>query len=382
MPETSARATALCGFTALAVAMGIGRFAFTPILPMMQEDAGLDVAEGGWLASANYVGYLVGALTVAHGPSKPRFAIRAGLLAIALTTLATGSTGSFAAWLVLRALAGAASAWVLVHVSAWSLARLERAGRSDLGGVVYAGVGSGIVFAGLVCLALAQAGLASSDAWIALGIAAGLLTAVLWSRAGSDVESATKNPGPQARPREIPEFWRLTFCHGALGFGYVIPATFLPVMANRIVPDPLSFGWAWPVFGAAALASTLLAARMARLASYRSLWTLGNLVMAAGVLVPIFEPGLTGIAVAAVCVGGTFMVSTMAGLQEARRVAGANSRVLMGAMTAAFAAGQIAGPLLAGVLTTAESGFSKALGVAAVPLVVSACLLSNKGEKP
>ena len=76
------------------------------------------------------------------------------------------------------------------------------------------------------------------------------------------------------------------------------------------------------------------------------------------------------------------MVSTMAGLQEARRVAGANSRVLMGAMTAAFAAGQIAGPLLAGVLTTAESGFSKALGVAAVPLVVSACLLSNKGEKP
>src|SRR5262249_2376857 len=155
------------------VAMGIGRFAFTPIQPMMQEDAGLGVAEGGWLASANYLGYLLGALTAMHGTLKPRFAIRAGLLAIALTTLAQGFTSNFAAWSVLAAVRGFAGAWVLVHVSSWPLARLEKTGRSDLGGVVYAGVGSGIVFAGLVCLALGQAGLASSDAWIALGLAAG-----------------------------------------------------------------------------------------------------------------------------------------------------------------------------------------------------------------
>jgi len=197
---------------------------------------------------------------------------------------------------------------------------------------------------------------------------------------GSDVESATKNPGPLASPREIPEFWRLVFCHGALGLGYIIPATFLPVMAKQIVSDSLWFGWAWPVFGAAALASTLLAARTGRLMSYRSLWILGTLVMAAGVLFPIVATGLAGIVVAAVCVGGTFMVNTMAGLQEARRLARANARVLMGAMTSAFAAGQIAGPLLVSVLTRSRSGFSAALVAAAIPLGLAAYLLSSKGE--
>ena len=380
--DASPWVSAFSGFGTLAVAMGIGRFAFTPILPMMQEGSGLGIAEAGWLASANYLGYLAGALTATHHALKPRFAIRAGLLTIALTTLATGPTSSFAAWIVLRALPGVASAWVLVHVSAWSLARLESAGRSGLGGLVYAGVGSGIVFAGLVCLALSRAKLAASDAWITLGVVAGLVTAALWNATGADVESDSNASAPPASFREIPDFWRLVFSHGALGLGYIIPATFLPVMAKQIVSDPLWFGWAWPAFGAAAMVSTLLAARMARLISYRSLWILGNLLMAAGVLVPIVAPGLASIVVAAVCVGGTFMVNTMAGLQEARRMAGAQSRVLMGAMTSAFAAGQIAGPLLVGLLATAKGDFPAALAVAAIPLVVAACLLLKKGERP
>ena len=379
-PDASPRATALCGLVALAAAMGIGRFAFTPILPMMQEGAGLGIAEGGWLASANYLGYLVGALSAMHVAVKQRFAIRAGLLTIALATLAMGFSSSFAAWVVLRALPGFASAWVLVHVSTWSLERLERAGRSGLDGAVFAGVGSGIVFAGLVCLALGNARLAYSDAWIALGAAAALATAALWRRAGSAAQGPASDPGPHATPREIPEFWRLVFCHGALGLGYIIPATFLPVMAKQIVSDPLWFGWAWPVFGAAAVVSTLLASRLARLMAYRSVWILGNVVMAAGVLVPLVAPALAGIVLAAVCVGGTFMVNTMAGLQEARRVAGPNARILMAAMTSAFAVGQIAGPLLVSVLTRSRSGFSAALVAAAVPLVLAACVLSRKGE--
>ena len=63
---------ALAGLTALGVAMGIGRFAFTPILPMMQQDFAMSLGEGGWLASANYLGYLVGALSAATCASRPR----------------------------------------------------------------------------------------------------------------------------------------------------------------------------------------------------------------------------------------------------------------------------------------------------------------------
>ena len=86
--------------------MGIGRFAFTPILPMMQDDAGLSIARGSWLASANYVGYFLGALWATVHRVRSPLAIRAALLVIGLATLAMGLVEQFAAWLVLRMLAG------------------------------------------------------------------------------------------------------------------------------------------------------------------------------------------------------------------------------------------------------------------------------------
>src|SRR5471030_759025 len=141
-PAAPAWMSALAGLAALAAAMGIGRFAFTPILPMMQEDYGLSVSAGGWLASANYLGYLVGALTAIRMRIQPTAAIRAGLLAIGVSTLAMGLDQHYALWIVLRLASGIASAWVLVYVSACALERLALAGRSELGGAVFAGVGT------------------------------------------------------------------------------------------------------------------------------------------------------------------------------------------------------------------------------------------------
>ncbi|HYS89630.1 MAG TPA: YbfB/YjiJ family MFS transporter, partial [Bradyrhizobium sp.] len=160
MPAT---AVAFAGLAALAVAMGIGRFAFTPILPMMQDDAGLSIADGGWLASANYAGYLAGALSAIRLPLSPVAAIRTGLVVISASTLAMGMNHGFAYWLVLRAVAGVASAWVMVFVSAWAL------GKRAEGGTLYAGVGAGTAAAGTVCLALMAVHASSSEAWMTLG---------------------------------------------------------------------------------------------------------------------------------------------------------------------------------------------------------------------
>jgi predicted MFS family arabinose efflux permease len=168
----------------------------------------------------------------------------------------------------------------------------------------------------------------------------------------------------------------MVLCYGAYGFGYIIPATFLPVMAKQVVADPLLFGWAWPVFGAAAVVSTLLAQRMRR--SHRRVWAASHLVMAAGVVVPLIVPGLAGIIVAALCVGGTFVVITQVGVQEARAVAGERARALIAAMTSAFAVGQILGPLAVSALVRATGGFSAALIVAAALLAISALALLRR----
>ncbi len=370
---------ALSGLVALAVAMGIGRFAFTPVLPMMQEDAGLSVAAGGWLASANYLGYLLGALSAVWMRVRAERAIRGGLVAIGLATLAMGLAEHFVLWVVLRALAGFMSAWVFVFASAWCLERLAPLRRPLLNGVVFAGVGAGIAAGGGLCVALMQAGASSSQAWIALGIAALALTAVAWPaiRTRGDAPHRTVARTLRDAPRWDAESVRLVLCYGASGFSYIIPATFLPVMAKRIIQDPLVFGWSWPVFGAAALVSTLAAAALQGAIGIRRSWIAGHVVMALGIALPVLRPGIAGIMLAALLVGGTFMVVTMAAMREARDAAGPHATGLIAAMTAAFAAGQIAGPISVSVLVGREGGFSAALLCACALLLVSAHALSH-----
>src|SRR5688572_674234 len=198
-PQALALPTALAGLAALAISQGIGRFAMTPILPMMQEE-GLSLAQGGWLAAANYLGYLVGALSTIRLKVNAALAIRAALLTIGLSTLAMGVADGFAVWLVLRTLAGVASAWVLVLVSAWTLERLAELRRPQLGGVLYAGVGIGVAIAGVACLFVMQLGAHADTAWIALGaVALGMAGAIWKSFASAAKAPAETSSGAQAR---------------------------------------------------------------------------------------------------------------------------------------------------------------------------------------
>ena len=363
--------TAAAGLAALAVAMGVGRFAFTPLLPLMQDDAGLSLADGGYLAAANYVGYLVGALWAAQ-PARSARAVHASLVAIALATAAMGIVHTMPWWLLLRFAAGVASAWALVHVSAWALPRLASAGPVS-GGVLYSGVGVGMALAGLVCLLLMALGVSSAHAWLALGVLSFALAALLWPAIRDDSE-AQRAP-QRAALRWTPDMARLVMCYGVFGFGYIIPATYVPAMAKALIRDPLAFGWAWPVFGATAAVSTVVAAVLIRSHGNRRVWGIAALAMALGVGAPLAVPGAAGILLAALLVGGTFMVITMAGLQEARAIGGAP---LMAAMTAAFAAGQIAGPLVVSALAHRPHGFAMALASAALLLVLSAVTLVKK----
>jgi hypothetical protein len=172
------------------------------------------------------------------------------------------------------------------------------------------------------------------------------------------------------------ESLRLVLCYGAFGFGYIIPATFLPVMAKQVIRDPAVFGWSWPVFGAAAVGSTLATAMLRSLVTNRRLWLASHLVMAVGVALPIAWSGIVPIMLAALLVGGTFMVITMTGLQEARDVGGMRATGLMAAATSAFALGQIAGPISVSLVVGAGGNVAAALAIACAALIVSAYALS------
>jgi predicted MFS family arabinose efflux permease len=381
--EPSAAAAASIGLLALASAMGIGRFSLTPILPLMQHDAGLTLAAGGWLATGNYLGYLIGALiSIALAP-RPALAIRWGLVCVGLFTLAMGVFDWLPLWLALRFLAGAASAFVLVATSAWAMPILARHGKEQWSGHVFSGVGIGIAFAGLFGLAAGIDAWGSRSTWIALGVVAILLAALLWRPLARDA-TPTVSGGTQGR-RALPRPALIAaLCYAAFGYGYIIPATFLPALARGYIDNPAIFGLIWPVFGAAAALSTFASAWLGRALAPRQLWTRAKWVLAAGVLAPALSVNVPTLLISAVCVGGTFMLITMAGIREALRLGGAPASLAVGVMTAAFGAGQIAGPVTVSLLAGSGHAFVLASVLAALGLVAGNCVLlacSGKSEK-
>jgi predicted MFS family arabinose efflux permease len=159
------------------------------------------------------------------------------------------------------------------------------------------------------------------------------------------------------------------------GYGYIIPATFLPAFARSCFDDPAMFGLVWPVFGLAAALSTLVAAALARRASPRRQWIFAQWLLAAGVAAPLPAVNAVTLTVAAVCVGGSFMVITMAGIKEALRLGGTQGSRVVGLMTAGFAMGQIAGPVAVNLFGH-TSGFPVGPSLVAVlGLVISNCIL-------
>lgn len=382
-PRSHPVRNAMAGLVTLAVAMGVGRFAFTPVMPWMLTGAGRTFAQAGWLASSNYAGYLLGAMVAVLIQTRPEPMIRAGLMSIGITTVAMGLFDGLSVWIAFRLLAGMSSAWVLIGVSGWCIDRLTMYKRPLLSSLVFSGVGIGIATAGLACIALTRYNARSASVWICLGITSLLLTTLIWRNF-----SAAKLVAPPAIQTNNRRFhWhgdpiRLVCCYGFFGLGYIIPATNLSVMARSALHGSEASVWSWPVFGIAAAVSTLAVATLRRRMGNRSLWAASHWIMAIGILLPVVWPNVLTVFSAAMCVGSTFMVITLVALQEAKPVAGTRTTLLIAAMTCAFAIAQIIGPMMISSAGVGEENFSKGLFIAAVLLVCSTLLLKPSTRNP
>ncbi len=369
---------ALAGLLALAVAMGIGRFAFTPLLPMMLHDGVIDLAAGGWLATANYVGYLLGALLCMVLHVSATRAIKIGLVATVLLTLGMGVLHSPTLWLLLRTLAGIASAGVFVYGSGWCLQRLAQLKAPALGGIIYCGPGIGILITGLATSAMVTQHWRAEHGWLLYGLLALILTALVWPTfAGS--ATATAAPTPPAHGLEPAQVTRqtrgLTLAYALAGFGYIITATFLPVIARQALPGSNWPDLFWPLFGICVSIGALLATRLPTHWDNRLLLAACYLLQACGILIGIVSPSVTGFALGSILLGTPFTAITLFAMRDARRLRGDHARSLMGMLTAAYGVGQIIGPPLATRLVRSSGSFTSSLSVAALALLAGAVLL-------
>ncbi|WP_213954959.1 MULTISPECIES: YbfB/YjiJ family MFS transporter [unclassified Variovorax] len=356
----------------LAVALGIGRFAFTPMLPVMLAEGKLDLEGGGLLASLNYLGYFVGALSCAAIHLRPIAMVRGGLIATAALLLGMGLLNDFAAWGVLRGAAGVVSAWVFVFASGWGLRRLAETGAPALGGVIYAGPGIGIAATGLLGGVVGRWG--STAAWIGFGLVALLLVALIWrvfddgAAGGAAAAPAASPPAAHALAAARSDARWLVALYGIAGFGYIITATFLPVIARQALPGSPWPDLFWPLFGLAIVPGAIIGARMPSHWDNRLLLAAGCALQALGVLLSVVWPTVVGFTLGSVLLGLPFTAITLFAVREARRLRGNAAAGLIGYATASYGVGQIVGPLFAAPLAHATGSF-------AVPLLAAAAAL-------
>ncbi len=367
---------ALGGLIAMAAAVGIGRFVYTPILPFMEESLGLTKPDASIIASANFLGYLIGALAASMEslPGGRRGWFLTGLAMSAITTAAMGLTDSLAAFLGLRLVGGVASAFVLVFASALVLDRLAAAGRPSLSAVHFAGVGCGIAISAVIVAGLAAYGYGWRAQWFASGAAAllGFLALLRLIPTGPVPARPATPPSPQAPG---PSLIALIAAYGLFGFGYIITATFISSMV-RASPDlrPVE-PVVWLAVGLSAIPSVALWTWIGRRFGNHRSFAIACLFESAGVAMSVLASGAAAIVAAAALLGGTFMGITALGLINARQLSSGDPRRNLGLMTAAFGLGQIIGPSFAGFAHGISDSFLAPSMVAAAALAIAALLV-------
>ncbi|MDQ0591022.1 YbfB/YjiJ family MFS transporter [Variovorax paradoxus] len=375
------RAALACMVT-LAVAMGLGRFAFTPMLPIMLNEGKLQLEAGGVLASLNYLGYFLGAVSCAAIGIKAKRMVRGGLVATAVLLVGMGVLHSFTSWGILRAAAGVMSAWVFVFASGWGLRRLAETNSPALAGVIYTGPGIGIAMTGLLGGALGRWG--SEAGWIGLGLLAVVLVASIWrvfddgelpSAGGSAGPSAAQaSPAAPAAARSD-AVW-LVALYGLAGFGYIITATFLPVIARQALPGSPWPDFFWPLFGLAIIPGALIGARAPVHWDNRLLLAAAYALQALGVVLSVAWPTIVGFALGSLLLGMPFTAITLFAMRDARRLRGNAAAGLIGYATASYGVGQIIGPLFAAPLAQRTGSFELPLLVAAAALALGSVLFA------
>lgn len=366
------------GILSLVLTLGIARFAYTPLLPIMQQQAGLGISEGGWLAAINYIGYLCGAIIASlinNLVLKDRL-YRIGLIIAVLSTVGMGLTDHLWLWALLRFFAGLSSAAGLLLGSGLILNWLIRHDhRSELG-IHFAGLGLGIVFSSIAIQLMSQH-LNWDQQWLLLTLFGSLLLIPAWAWLPKpDTSSMTRNGSVMTDNPPCRQFMQVfILAYFCAGVGYVVSATFIVAIIDQLPGLEGKGTWTFLILGLAATPACILWDLIARKVGDINALIIAFSVQIIGILLPVIEPSFTLSLIGAALFGGTFigivsLVLTMAGRYYPTRPA-----KMMGKMTISYGIAQISAPAITGLLAEHSGNYNDGLYLAAVMMMIGTVLM-------
>lgn len=365
----------LASFIALIMAMGIGRFSLTPQLPHLISEGQIDLTGAGLIAAANYLGYLLGALDAirAKRPDQVQGRLHAGLWLCVVLTLISVLAQGFWPHLLLRFGTGIASAWVMVMITSLSQHLAVTANRPRLGALVFAGPGVGVLLTGLLALVANLWGQNSATLWLIYAAAALIMVLAILPILPQPATLPAATHISQLDTRQ-PGIGRLGAIYGLYGLGYIIPATFLSQMASAQFHGQWQADLFWPAFGLCAAIGVVLISLRRPTPGTTGYWLMGGLwIQALGVLACLL-PSSTGLALGVILCGTPFLACMPLVMQRSRELAPHATQRNAALLTACFAVGQLAGPLLAALSSHFSGTLHPALLIAASGLMLAAML--------
>ncbi len=355
------------GIFSLILVMGIARFAYTPLLPLMQHQAGLGVAAAGWLAAINYAGYLSGALIaslISDMVLKDRL-YRIGMIVAIVSTVMMGMTTDFTVWAISRFVAGLSSAAGLLLGSGLILNWLIRHNHHSELGIHFAGIGLGIASAAAAVFLMNQ-WLSWDQQWFALTALGCLLLVPALGWLPPPDRSAMTKTGQKMEDAPPSAFFMglLMSAYFCAGIGYVVSATFIVAIIDHM-PGMTGRGTlVFFVIGIAAAPSCIAWDLIARRTGKLNALIAASVLQIAGIMLPVLSGGLFAALAGAILFGGTVMgivslVLTMAGQYYPTRPA-----KMMGKMTLSYGAAQIIAPAVTGWLAARAGSYADGLYLA------------------
>ncbi len=367
----------LTGIAALTIAVGIGRFSYTPILPYMISELNLTTTEAGLIASSNYLGYLLGSLIpiFPQFPKNIRSIFIYSIFISIISLFAMGLTDTFEVFILIRFIHGIFSAFVLILGTSLIVSHVQKKGKIFLGTAHFSGVGLGMALSAIVVSYLGFLNFTWDELWFSIAILAIMLSFQIIKF--TPIQKAEVKYNLKSKNKTSLGFSLITISYGLYGFGYVAFGTFISTM-SRLTPGlEKTEPYVWFVVGVTGIPSVFFWNWFGSKIGNDIGLFLANLILGLGVLFSVLINNEFGIFISCILFGLSFVPITSMCLLEGQERFSGSFIVSTAILTFSFSIGQMIGPYLSGLLTDYYNSFFFSMIISGIVLIFGSLLMIN-----